>query len=1103
MARKETEYQLAIRIKANMDKTFNTNLLKAESGVKKFGSNLSDAFNKLDAAYDKVTNGLGNIAKATGVAAAAVTGVAAKAGKEIFETGKEFESAFAGVKKTVDATDAEFANLRTNILDMSKEMPTAASEIAGVMEIAGQLGIANDSLVDFTETMINLGVSTNLSAAEAADSLARFANITQMDAKYYENLGSVVVDLGNHFATTESEIVGMATRLAATGEMMNLTEPEIMAMATALSSLGIEEESGGTAMNKLLKRLQLVVEEDKEVMKDYAKVAGITKEEFANLWNDNKLQAVAKFTEGLSKIEGDSAIKVLDEMGLKEVRLSNAVLALSTGGSTLTDALGMANKAWNENNALSEEAAKRYETMDSKLQTLKNTLEVVKIQSYDTLRTYFAGGIEWAREKLEKLGSWINGRDGLSSWIERAQAKLPKITSGVKKFTSHFEPIAKKGMEVMKYAVQHPDALAKIFIGVGTALVSYKILSNVNGVVTGITTLFSNPVMIGIAGLTAAIGGVAWVISDLKQKEAELIQGDLEAHFGNIALSMSDISDAAEHLLNGDGSLDKLHSAIEEWTKSDNFLSDAEKIQKQIDKFNWKVHVGIGLKDSEIENYKDDISSFIDACNNYIEQENYALNLSLSMFIDGYAGSELQSNITNYGSMLQGNMEALGKQLANYVNQAFSDDVLDEEEVTKIAEKMQKMADLQYSMAVGRQEASLKMLGLDTNYSNLTPESFKALLEKTNEIENQAAQERREAYLNAYTGLAGRFAGKENTQEYKDAIEALDQGYYKLETEAKLKTSQFAIEAIKKAYGDELQALNDLQINFPIGITRLKESATGKTDAESYFQTLTSGIMNDINDTLDSFGGDVQGAASQLMNLLMPTTYDMQAAYDSYKAAGGKTIQGVEDALTDANNLKVLTGSYQSMWEYILEKSDSTENSAYRELIQFMYEKGAEIPQAYYDSVIKHTEELFGDYTGGNTGKEETYRQNRYNAEMRGSHNATYDMFTLHASGGIFGKAHMGIVAENGPESIIPLNGSSREAKLLWKRTGELLGLKGRFSDLDDIGGGGYEVHYSPTIVFNGAAPSKEDLDAANDRAQEKFESMIEDYFRRRAKLAF
>ena len=413
---------------------------------------------------------------------------------------------------------------------MSKEMPTAASEIAGVMEIAGQLGIANDSLVDFTETMINLGVSTNLSAAEAADSLARFANITQMDAKYYENLGSVVVDLGNHFATTESEIVGMATRLAATGEMMNLTEPEIMAMATALSSLGIEEESGGTAMNKLLKRLQLVVEEDKEVMKDYAKVAGITKEEFANLWNDNKLQAVAKFTEGLSKIEGDSAIKVLDEMGLKEVRLSNAVLALSTGGSTLTDALGMANKAWNENNALSEEAAKRYETMDSKLQTLKNTLEVVKIQSYDTLRTYFAGGIEWAREKLEKLGSWINGRDGLSSWIERAQAKLPKITSGVKKFTSHFEPIAKKGMEVMKYAVQHPDALAKIFIGVGTALVSYKILSTVNGVVTGITTLFSNPVMIGIAGLTAAIGGVAWVISDLKQKEAELIQGDLEAH---------------------------------------------------------------------------------------------------------------------------------------------------------------------------------------------------------------------------------------------------------------------------------------------------------------------------------------------------------------------------------------------------------------------------------------------------------------------------------------------------------------------------------------------------------------------------------------------
>ena len=43
-----------------------------------------------------------------------------------------------------------------------------------------------------------------------------------MDADYYSNLGSVIVDLGNNFATTEADIVSMATRLASTGEITGL-----------------------------------------------------------------------------------------------------------------------------------------------------------------------------------------------------------------------------------------------------------------------------------------------------------------------------------------------------------------------------------------------------------------------------------------------------------------------------------------------------------------------------------------------------------------------------------------------------------------------------------------------------------------------------------------------------------------------------------------------------------------------------------------------------------------------------------------------------------------------------------------------------------------
>jgi hypothetical protein len=46
-----------------------------------------------------------------------------------------------------------------------------------------------------------------------------------------------------------------------------------------------------------------------------------------------------------------------------------------------------------------------------------------------------------------------------------------------------------------------------------------------------------------------------------------------------------------------------------------------------------------------------------------------------------------------------------------------------------------------------------------------------------------------------------------------------------------------------------------------------------------------------------------------------------------------------------------------------------------------------------------------------------------------------------HAAGGIFSSPHLGVVAEAGPEAIIPLSESMRERGLaLWQRAGRLLG---------------------------------------------------------------
>lgn len=252
--------------KALEDAGVDTSQLESESA--RLASEIEDVKRQQDEAADAAQN-FGNkgsqavISVGEALAAAGI-GVALKEIAGFFvdcaEASIDFESAMTGVAKTTDLSDEEFAAISSDIKEMSTEMPAAAEEIAGVAEAAGQLGIAKQDLLDFSEVMIDLGESTNLTSDEAASSLAKFANITGMAADSYSRLGATIVDLGNNFATTEADIVAMGTRLASSGSIIGLSEAEIMGVATALSSVGIEAEAGGSAISTLLKNFETMVQ---------------------------------------------------------------------------------------------------------------------------------------------------------------------------------------------------------------------------------------------------------------------------------------------------------------------------------------------------------------------------------------------------------------------------------------------------------------------------------------------------------------------------------------------------------------------------------------------------------------------------------------------------------------------------------------------------------------------------------------------------------------------------------------------------------------------------------------------------------------------------
>lgn len=402
-----------------------------------FDKGLKDADNDASSFGSKLSSGLSTAVdvgvKAIGAASAAV---GAFVGSSV-QAATSYESAFTGVRKTVDATEEEYSQLSDWIMEASTKMASSKEEIAATMEIAGQLGVRGvDGLEKFTETMIMLGDTTNLNAEEAAGMLARFGNIAGLEAKDMDKLGSVIVDLGNHFATTESDIVQMATRLASSGTIAGLSATDIMALSTAMSSVGIQAEAGGTAMAQTIAKMEKAVAhgaedmtrsfadlkasswEDLSGLESFARVAGMSAQEFTDAWKNEPIQAISAFINGLHSLDeaDESVIITLEELGLKGVRQSNMLQALALASDMMGDAINTANTAFEENVALQNEANTRYGTTESAMKQAAEAFSNLKVKIGDELQPTFQEFLSFSQVAMKAMSEGFD-EGGLTGMI--------------------------------------------------------------------------------------------------------------------------------------------------------------------------------------------------------------------------------------------------------------------------------------------------------------------------------------------------------------------------------------------------------------------------------------------------------------------------------------------------------------------------------------------------------------------------------------------------------------------------------------------------------------------------------------------------------------
>lgn len=431
---------------------------------------------KMKATGDSITGVGKKFTVVSAVASAGLTGITASA--------INFESAWTGVTKTVDGTEQELADIKQGLLDLSESTASSATDIAAVAEAAGQLGVKTENILSFTETMVRLGDSTNLSADEASTAIAQLYNIMGSDINTVSQFGSALVALGNNAATTEADIMNMASRIASSGSQVGLTEQEVLALAASLSSVGLEAEGGGSAISAVITQIDKDVALNSDTLATWASVAGMSITDFKNLWQNDAMSAIQSVVYGMGDASagGENLNVILDELGVTSLRQTDTMKRLSGASELMSEMVDLSNQSWQENTALTEESEKRYQTAGSKIQQLKNTIQELCVKLGEIL--------------LPIVQKITNALSGFANWLTNLSPTAQKVILIVLGLVAAIGPLL--------------ITIKKLVSSIGS-IMTYgpKVVSMFKMIKTAVSGLFSafaaNPIVLVIVAIIAAV----------------------------------------------------------------------------------------------------------------------------------------------------------------------------------------------------------------------------------------------------------------------------------------------------------------------------------------------------------------------------------------------------------------------------------------------------------------------------------------------------------------------------------------------------------------------------------------------------------------------
>lgn len=335
-----------------------------------------------------------------------------------------FESAMADVRKVVDGTDAEIAQLGDTIKRLTREIPLSADGLAALAASAGQLGVKRADIPDFTKTVAKMAVAFDMAADEAGDAMAKVANVYSIPIKAIGRLGDVINQISNESPAKASEIVRALSRVGGVAKWFGLSAEQAAALSGTLIAMGKPPEVAATSINAMLTKLMTADKQGKQFQAGLAAI-GMSAEVMQKAIRQDAQGAILGFLKSLEKLPKERRMGVLvDLFGLE---YADDIAALAGSLDVYVAQIDAARRA---EGSMSKEFAARAATTANNWQLLKNNVSELGIEVGSVLLPALNGIIGSIRPVVESVTEWARQNKGLVEVVGKAAGALLLFKAG-------------------------------------------------------------------------------------------------------------------------------------------------------------------------------------------------------------------------------------------------------------------------------------------------------------------------------------------------------------------------------------------------------------------------------------------------------------------------------------------------------------------------------------------------------------------------------------------------------------------------------------------------------------------------------------------------